>query len=126
MSLLAVSVQFYGQPRLVTKVPAGAFYPTPKVDSAILRIETFPQLMVAEADIPRFFGLARAGFGQRRKQLRNSLAHGLGLPTALIEERLNVCALDPQRRAESLSLAEWGALLQAFEAIPLPKAPGDR
>lgn len=126
MSLLAVSVQFYGQPRLVTKVPAGAFFPVPKVDSAILRIETFPQPMAAEADSPRFFSLARAGFGQRRKQLRNSLAHGLGLPTALIEERLRACALDPQRRAESLSLAEWGMLLRAFDAIPLPKAPGGR
>jgi len=115
MSLLAVSVQFYGRARIVTYVPAGAFYPRPKVDSAILRIETYAKPLLAVGDPARFFALVRAGFGQRRKQLRNALAQGLGLPAAVIEETMQRCGLDPKRRAESLSLEEWAALMNAME-----------
>ena len=114
MSLLAISVQFYGRPRIVAHVPAGAFYPRPKVDSAILRIETFPALDIPEDAIPRFFALARAGFAQRRKQLRNTLSKGLGLSTDVVEEGLRRCDIDPRRRAETLSLIEWKRLLQAL------------
>jgi len=65
MSLLAVSVQFYTEPELVHRIPAGAFYPRPKVDSAVVRLRLRPQPAVAVDDVERFFRLVRAGFGQR-------------------------------------------------------------
>lgn len=104
-NLLAVSVQFYGAPRIVEIVPAGAFYPPPKVDSAIVRIQMHPSPPVIE---PRkFFRVVRAGFSARRKQLRNALANGLALPRADAEALLARAKIDPARRAETLRLDEW-------------------
>jgi len=112
MSLLAVSVQFYGRPRRVTRIPAGAFYPPPKVDSAIVRIDVYPpgERPVQVDDVEWFFRVVRAGFGQRRKQLRNSLAAGLHLTAAEVEAALQRAGIDPHRRAETLSLEEWARL----------------
>lgn len=112
MSLLAVSVQFYGRPRRVARIPARAFYPPPKVDSAVVRIDVYPpaERPVQVADVERFFAVVRAGFSQRRKQLRNALAAGLGRPTAEVEAALHRAGIDPHRRAETLSLQEWAAL----------------
>jgi len=110
MSLLAVSVQFYGRPRRVARIPAGAFYPPPKVDSTIVRIDVYPQPPMQVPDVEWFFAVVRAGFSQRRKQLRNSLAAGLGLPPERVEAALQRAGIDPHRRAETLSLEEWAAL----------------
>ena len=126
LSLLAVSVQFYGKPRIAVRVPAGAFYPVPKVDSAVLRIDTYSEPPVAVQDVSRFFTLVRAGFGQRRKQLRNSLAQGLHLPPTVVEERMREAGIDPQRRAETISLAEWARLLSSFSSLPFPAEPDHR
>jgi 16S rRNA (adenine1518-N6/adenine1519-N6)-dimethyltransferase len=115
MSLLAVSVQFYGQPRIVTRIPAGAFYPAPKVDSAVVRIDRHERPLVAVTDAGRFFAVVRAGFGQRRKQLRNALAAGLGRPAAEMEAALRRAGIEPRRRAETLSLPEWGELYRAVQ-----------
>jgi 16S rRNA (adenine1518-N6/adenine1519-N6)-dimethyltransferase len=109
MSLLAVSVQYYARPQLVQRVPAGAFRPIPQVDSAILRLDVYPQPAVAVAPEP-FFAIVRAGFGQKRKQLLNSLSAGLGRPKPEIAAALACAAIDPMRRAETLSLAEWESL----------------
>lgn len=110
MSLLAVSVQFYGHPRRVARIAAGAFYPRPKVDSAVVRIDVYAEPAVQVPDRQRFFQVVRAGFGQRRKQLRNSLAAGLHLPAERVEAALYRAGIAPQRRAETLSLEEWEAL----------------
>ncbi|MGQ9626577.1 MAG: 16S rRNA (adenine(1518)-N(6)/adenine(1519)-N(6))-dimethyltransferase RsmA [Anaerolineae bacterium] len=115
MSLLAVSVQFYGRPKLVARVPAGAFYPRPEVDSAIVRIDLHPALPLAVGDLVRFFTLVRAGFAQKRKQLRNSLAAGLALPALEMEAALRQAGIDPKRRPQSLSLEEWKRLYQALQ-----------
>ena len=117
MSLLAVSVQFYGRPRIVARIPAGAFYPVPKVDSAVVRIDVGQEPTVALAeglDAAAFFRVARAGFGQRRKKLRNSLSAGLGLPVARLEEALLEAGVSPARRAETLSLPEWARVTEAI------------
>jgi 16S rRNA (adenine1518-N6/adenine1519-N6)-dimethyltransferase len=106
---LAVSVQYYAQPQLVQRVPASAFRPVPNVDSAILRLEVHQQPVVDIAPGP-FFTVVRAGFGQKRKQLLNSLSAGLGRPKADMIAALHCAAIDPMRRAETLSLAEWAAL----------------
>jgi 16S rRNA (adenine1518-N6/adenine1519-N6)-dimethyltransferase len=113
MSLLAVSVQFYGQPTLVHRIPAGAFYPPPKVDSAVVRIDTFQEPPITVSDAARFFRVAKAGFGQKRKQLKNSLAAGLPKPVSEVVTAMEQANLDPTRRAETLSLAEWGKLAEA-------------
>lgn len=113
LSLLAVSVHYYAIPRMVHQVPAGAFYPRPQVDSAVLRLETRPAPAV---DVPAacFFRVVRAGFGQKRKQLGNSLAAGLGLSKATVIAALRAAGIDPARRAETLGLNEWGALCHAL------------
>ncbi|HEX8228392.1 MAG TPA: 16S rRNA (adenine(1518)-N(6)/adenine(1519)-N(6))-dimethyltransferase RsmA [Chloroflexia bacterium] len=112
MSLLAVSVQFYGRPKIMFKVPPGAFNPPPKVDSAVVRIDVYgegesPVDVSSEA---AFFRLAQAGFGQRRKQLANTLTSGLGLPKSEVIESLQKAGIEPTRRAETLTLGEWARL----------------
>jgi 16S rRNA (adenine1518-N6/adenine1519-N6)-dimethyltransferase len=114
MSLLAVSVQFYGQPELIHRIPAGAFYPPPKVDSAVVRIDTFSEPPLGVPDVARFFHLVKAGFGQKRKQLKNSLAAGLHRPAGEVVTALEQARIDPARRAETLSLTEWGRLAEVI------------
>ncbi|HEX9925877.1 MAG TPA: rRNA adenine dimethyltransferase family protein, partial [Anaerolineae bacterium] len=114
MSVLAVSVQYYGQPSLVHRIPAGAFYPAPKVDSAVVRIDTFAQPAVTGVASDHFFRVVKAGFGQKRKQLKNALTAGLGRPGSTIIEALTQAQITPTRRAETLTLIEWGRLAQAL------------
>ena len=116
MNLLAVSVQFYGQARIVARLKAGAFYPRPKVDSAVVQIDLSPtaRSSLGVQDVDFYFRLARAGFGQRRKQLHNALTSGLGRPREEIDTALAQAGIDPQRRAETLALEEWAALASAF------------
>ena len=114
MSLLSVSVQFYGKPEIVGQVPAGCFYPAPEVDSAILRVTVYSQPKVAVTDVSGFFSLVRAGFSAARKQLINSLAQGLDLPKAEVLPLLERAKVAPQRRAETLSLEEWAGLWRVF------------
>jgi 16S rRNA (adenine1518-N6/adenine1519-N6)-dimethyltransferase len=117
MSLLAVSVQFYGQPRIAARIPAGAFYPPPKVDSAVVRIDVGDQPTVALGegiDAAAFFRVVRAGFNQKRKTLRNALSAGLALPPARVEEALARAGIDPRRRAETLGLQEWAEVTRSL------------
>ncbi len=107
MSLLAVSVQFYGQPRIVTRVRAGAFYPSPQVDSAVIRIDLHRHPVVEVDDAGSFFEVVRAGFAQRRKQLRNALAAELNLPASEVAQALSRAGVNPRRRAQTLSIEEW-------------------
>ena len=110
MSLLALSVQVYGHPRIATHIPAGAFYPAPKVDSSVLVVDIYPAPIVPSDLLDTFFLLIKAGFSQKRKKLRNSLAAGMRQSTTDIEKLLHAAGIDPHRRAETLSLKEWGEL----------------
>lgn len=112
MSLLALSVQVYGEPRVATRIPAGAFHPPPKVDSAVVRIDLYPEPVIPYAALDRFFALAKAGFSQKRKKLRNSLSAGMRKSTEETERALIAAGIDPQRRAETLALEEWRALTE--------------
>jgi len=116
MSLLALSVQVFGEARLAARLPAGAFYPRPQVDSAVVRVDMTPP-RVPEARLDAFFRLAKAGFAQRRKTLRNALAAGLGWPTTQALALLEAAGIDARRRAETLSLEEWAALTAAYAAL---------
>ena len=114
MSLLALSVQVYGLPRVVTRIPAGAFYPPPKVDSSVVRVDLYEQPRIPFEQLSAFFRLAKAGFGQKRKTLRNSLSAGLSWPAARTAELLTGAGIDPQRRAETLAIEEWRTLTEKF------------
>src|SRR5947208_14478628 len=100
MSLLAVAVQFYGKPRIMFRVPPGAFHPKPKVESAAGHIDVYepgegPVNPESESD---FFRVVRAGFGQKRKQLANTLTSGLDLPKVQVVDGLKQAGIDPVRR----------------------------
>jgi 16S rRNA (adenine1518-N6/adenine1519-N6)-dimethyltransferase len=111
MSLLAVSVQFYGKPELLMRLSPSAFYPQPEVDSAVVRITPHP----TDADATTLFTLARAGFSQRRKQLRNTISSGLSWKKDEADHLLQEASIDPTRRAETLSMAEWIRLSEIIQ-----------
>jgi len=115
MSLLSVSVQLYAQPRIICHLPPEAFYPPPEVDSTVLRLDIRPTPLIEVDDEKGFFQVVRAGFSERRKMLRNSLKRGLGLPGDVIERSLREAGIDPRRRAQSLSLEEWGELFRCLK-----------
>jgi 16S rRNA (adenine1518-N6/adenine1519-N6)-dimethyltransferase len=114
MSLLALSVQIYGQPVIVARIPAGAFYPPPNVNSAVLRIDRYNSPLIPADHLDVFFQLSKAGFSQKRKTLRNALAAGLHLPPVVVEDLLRKAHIDPMRRAETLSLPEWRQLTALY------------
>lgn len=116
MSLLAVSVQFYGRPRIVTRIKASAFYPSPQVDSAVVRIDLGGRPRVEVDDIEGFFEVVRAGFAQRRKQLRNALAAELALPASDAAQALIRAGVNPRRRAQALSIEEWARVWREMQA----------
>jgi 16S rRNA (adenine1518-N6/adenine1519-N6)-dimethyltransferase len=116
MSLLALSVQVYGKPEIVARIPAGAFYPPPKVDSAVVRVDLYPDPLLPDPLLPIFFRLAKAGFSQKRKTLRNALSAGLALPPIEVEALLRSAGVDPMRRAETLSISEWSELAEKRSA----------
>ncbi|HLY28486.1 MAG TPA: 16S rRNA (adenine(1518)-N(6)/adenine(1519)-N(6))-dimethyltransferase RsmA [Aggregatilineales bacterium] len=116
MSLLAISVLFYGQPRIVTRLPPAAFWPRPEVASAVVQIDVYPQPRVEVPDETTFFKVVRAGFGQKRKQLKNSMGAGLGLSHPQAASLLEASGVDPMRRAETLTLEEWAAVTRTVVA----------
>jgi 16S rRNA (adenine1518-N6/adenine1519-N6)-dimethyltransferase len=116
-SLLALSVQVYGQPTIADHIrlaPSTA----PKVDSAVVRIDLFDTPAIPPPLLESFFQLIKAGFSQKRKTLRNALSGGLGWPPARAAALLAAAAIDPQRRAETLSLEEWNKLAEAYQTLP--------
>lgn len=114
-NLLGVSVRYYGSPRIVAHVPAGAFRPPPQVSSAVVRIDVYPR--PANLETEKFFRVVRAGFSARRKQLHNALANGLSLTRGETEQWLHRAGIAPTRRAETLELEEWSQLARTFPAI---------
>ena len=117
LSLLGVSIQFYGEPKIVAHVPARAFYPAPKVDSAILRIDLKDEVPLTPGQRDSFFRLVQAGFSERRKQLHNSLSHGLHRKNADVQPLLVAANIDISRRAETLSIEDWLRLWYEMEKI---------
>jgi 16S rRNA (adenine1518-N6/adenine1519-N6)-dimethyltransferase len=111
MSLLSLSVQLYGAPRIAHRIPAGAFFPVPNVDSAVLVVDLYPQPKLAADEVDDFFRITKAAFGQKRKTLANSLASLPNLNKPEAEARLQAAGIDPMRRPQTLSLEEWSRLL---------------
>ncbi len=116
MSLLSVSAQFYAKPKIVTRFNKAVFYPRPDIDSAVVRLDVYdkPQVDVPSAEL--FFRVVKAGFGQKRKQLKNSVSEGLHIDAESAVVLLKAAGIDPTRRAETLSLVEWAALTRGVHA----------
>lgn len=119
MSLLALSVQVYGTPGIVARIPADAFYPSPQVNSAVVRIDVHATPLFPPNELAMVFRLAKAGFSQKRKNLRNSLAGGMAWSSGDAESLLKAVGIDPSRRAETLSLEEW--VLLANQVLIKPR-----
>jgi 16S rRNA (adenine1518-N6/adenine1519-N6)-dimethyltransferase len=113
MNLLAVAVQFYGVPKLLFRIGAGAFVPPPTVQSAVIRIVAHSSPLIPETDHAIFFRVVRAGFSQPRKQIINNLVHGLGYSRDEIHHVLTLAGIEPTVRPERLTVADW---IQVFRA----------
>jgi len=113
---LSVLAQAAAAVRLAFPVPPGAFSPPPQVDSAVLHLRPHREPPVPLPDPRRFAAVVRAAFGQRRKSLANALAAGLAVPAETARDRCQAAGIDPGRRAETLSLAEFAHLALAFRA----------
>ena len=110
MTLLSNSVQFYGKPEIVSKLNPAVFWPRPSINSAILRIDTYDTPIVDVPSDKLFFRVVKAGFSQKRKQLRNSLSGGLQVKSKVAKSYLDIAEIDSKRRAETLTLEEWARL----------------
>lgn len=115
MTLLSVATQYYAEARLVCSVPPSAFRPPPKVRSAVVRLNLRKRPAVDTPDRDAFFEVVRAGFSSPRKQLHNSLAHGLGIEPGAANVVLARAGLDGRRRPATLSLQEWAAVCNAWQ-----------
>jgi 16S rRNA (adenine1518-N6/adenine1519-N6)-dimethyltransferase len=107
---LSVLTQIASDVRLAFPVPPGAFRPPPQVDSAVLHLRVRAQPPVPVPDPERFRRIVLAAFGQRRKSLANALAAGLGIGADRARSLAAAAGVDPARRAETLSLAEFARL----------------
>jgi 16S rRNA (adenine1518-N6/adenine1519-N6)-dimethyltransferase len=108
---LSVLTQLYCDVRVALRVPPGAFKPPPQVESAVILLRVLPEPRIAVGDERRFRALVLAAFAQRRKTLANAVAAGLGLPVEAVRAAAAAAGLDPARRAETLTITEFGRLL---------------
>jgi len=113
MNLLALSVQYYADPKIISSVSRNCFLPKPNVDSAIIAIT--PKIKVSKESSGLFFQLARAGFSQKRKQLANNLANVLDIKKEIIEHILLNNNISPKQRAETLSVEDWEKIVKEIK-----------
>ena len=118
MSLLAISVLYYGDVERVATIKAGAFWPRPDVDSAVIRIEIRHNAALEGDQEEAFFKIVRTGFSQKRKQLQKNLRQ-LGVGRTAVATALEKAGIDGTRRAETMTIDEWLALVKAFRAQEL-------
>ncbi|HLG91233.1 MAG TPA: 16S rRNA (adenine(1518)-N(6)/adenine(1519)-N(6))-dimethyltransferase RsmA [Candidatus Saccharimonadales bacterium] len=114
MSVLAVSVQLFYKCSLGTEVPARLFTPPPKVDSQVVLLKRRPQPLFPDLEKAKFFQIVKAGFSERRKKLRSSLAGGLSIPKGQADEMLKKAGIDGNLRAQELPLEQWHDITRVF------------
>ncbi len=112
---ISVLCQYYTNPRLVTIVPKGSFYPAPKVDSAVLCMEVQEKPNVDVLDEKLFFKVVRAAFSQRRKTLLNCLSSGFSCGKDTLSQLLIEIGIDPTIRGEKLGLSEFAKIADALK-----------
>ncbi|MBN1258827.1 ribosomal RNA small subunit methyltransferase A [Candidatus Peregrinibacteria bacterium] len=106
-SVITIETQVFGRPEIVAIVKAASFYPTPKVDSAVLRIEVYEKPLVPERELKDFFRVVHGGYSQKRKKLRNTLAAAWRVEPAEAEVIIKKAGLDPDLRPEDLEIGDW-------------------
>jgi 16S rRNA (adenine1518-N6/adenine1519-N6)-dimethyltransferase len=111
MSILALSVQYYAKVQILFPVPAKAFSPVPKVDSAVIKIIPHSSRKNPQ-ETKKFFRVVRAGFSAKRKTLANNLANSFHFTKKDMENKLNQIGLTPLIRAQELSLEDWKKLAE--------------
>jgi len=111
-NLLALSVQVFGEPRIVTSVPKKCFWPEPRVESTILVVEKISDEFFTKNNIEqeKFFMLLKKGFAQKRKKLINNLADAFKIQKSDLETTFEKCEVDNSARAENLDLQQWTCL----------------
>lgn len=119
MSLLAVAVQFWSQPKIIDYVSKGCFWPQPKVDSVILEIipKATPISGLHPDDTDKFFKIVKAGFSSPRKQLAGNLARKLNLDKESVISALKKIKIDPAQRAETLTVEDWAKLTNEVRSM---------
>ncbi len=115
MSLLAVSTQFYGRTQQVATLKAGAFWPRPDVDSAVVQINLHPEPLLPFAEEKAFFRIVKMGFSQKRKQLQNNLRQ-LGMNREEVMSLLESAQVNGRRRAQTLTVEEWINIYQQLNS----------
>jgi len=112
MNLLAVSVQFYANPKIISYIKKSSFWPVPKVDSAIIKIDV--QRLSSRINSHLFFKIVKAGFCQPRKQLLNNLVNGLKMAREEVTSWLLQNNIQPTQRAQTLSVGNWLSLTKSY------------
>ncbi len=107
MSILAVSAQIFAETYLGVEVPREYFTPPPKVDSQVVVLRTRDQPLVPAENEKAFFRVVKAGFAAKRKKLRSSISAGLNISKPAAEELLKHANINPELRAEDLSITDW-------------------
>ena len=113
-SLATVAVQVFATAKLLFTIPASAFTPMPRIDSALVALEVRDKPAVDVVDVDGFFRLVEAVFQFRRKQLGGALGRIAGIGSEAAGSRLREAGIDPERRAQTLSLAEWETVYRMF------------
>ncbi len=123
---LSLAVQFRARANIAFIVPPSVFIPRPKVASAVIVLARLEQPPAAVRDEQRLFAVIRAGFGQRRKTLLNSLASGLEMSKEQIAAALAAAGIEAARRAETLTIGEFARLADALTDMDSAEmAPGE-
>ncbi len=112
MNLLAVSIQYFSKPEIISYVSKNSFWPKPKVDSAIIKISN-----IQKRETNNFFKIAKAGFSQPRKKIINNLSARLGMDKEKIQEILKKAGISPEQRPQTLSVQNWIDLSGLFYGI---------
>ncbi len=115
MSILSVTAQYYWEASLGQLVPAYLFTPPPKVDSQVLALHRHEWPLFEDIDTKKYFRLVKAGFGQKRKTLVNSLSAGLSISKDQAKTILDTADIAQNTRAQALSLEDWHRLYQASQ-----------
>jgi len=110
-TVMTVEIEVYGQAEFVDIVPSSSFYPSPKVDSAIIKIKLYDEPLVPEAEMRDFMRIVKFGYSMKRKKLANALGAGLRIKPVQVRELLKEAGVDPETRAEELRIEDWKRIL---------------
>jgi 16S rRNA (adenine1518-N6/adenine1519-N6)-dimethyltransferase len=114
-TILSLEVQAFGKPSIVCNVGKNSFYPQPNVDSAVLKIETYPEPKITDPEI--FFKIIKGAFNQKRKKISNTIPPALNLNTVQTNQLFQTSNVPSDMRPQNISLEQWEALIQAYKKL---------